>query len=79
MRLEQRDWDAYIATRALEDDGWRVLSPDSLKQLYSDLSYRSDALTADLSFTGANNRFSGESPSPVQELAIDRLLIFTGP
>ena len=72
-------WGAYIAARALEEDGWRVLSPDSLKQLYSDLSYRGNDLTVDLSFTGANNRLSGESPSPVQELAVDRSLIFTSP
>jgi iron complex outermembrane receptor protein len=72
-------WGAYVAARALEEDGWRVRSPDSLKQLYADASYRGDALTADLSFTGANNRLSGESPAPVQELAIDRSLIFTSP
>jgi iron complex outermembrane receptor protein len=72
-------WGAYIAARGLEEDGWRQFSPDSLKQLYSDLSYRGDALTVDLSFTGANNRLSGESPSPVQELALGRQLIFTSP
>ncbi len=72
-------WGAYIAGRALEEDGWREFSPDSLKQLYSDLSYRGDGLTLDLSFTGANNRLSGESPTPVQELAISRSLVFTSP
>ncbi|HLY58171.1 MAG TPA: TonB-dependent receptor [Stellaceae bacterium] len=72
-------WGAYVAARALEEDGWRELSPDSLKQLYSDLSYRAEGLTLDLSFTGANNRLVGESPTPVQELATDRSFIFTSP
>ena len=72
-------WGAYIATRALEEDGWRPFSPDSLKQLYSDLSYRGDALSADLSLTGANNRLDGQGPTPVQELAVNRSNVFTSP
>jgi iron complex outermembrane receptor protein len=72
-------WGAYAALRGLEEDGWRQYSPDSLKQLYTDLSYRGGPLKLDLSFTGANNRLSGESPTPVQELALDRSSIFTSP
>jgi len=72
-------WGAYIAGRVLEEDGWRDFSPDSVKQLYSDLSYRGDALTVDLSFTGANNRLEGQGPSPVQELAVNRSLVYTSP
>jgi iron complex outermembrane receptor protein len=70
---------AYIAGRALGEDGWREFSPDSLRQLYADLSVRADRLTLDLSFTGADNRLFGESATPVQELAVDRSLIFTSP
>jgi iron complex outermembrane receptor protein len=69
----------YIAARALEDDGWRELSPDRIEQIYTDLSYREHGLTLDLSFTGANNKVDGESPTPVQELAVGRSLIFTSP
>ncbi len=72
-------WGAYIAGRVLEEDGWRLFSPDSLKQLYADLSYRGDGLKLDLSFTGANNRLEGQGPSPVQELAVSRTLVFTSP
>jgi iron complex outermembrane receptor protein len=77
--LNDGTFGAYIAGRVLEEDGWRALSPDSLKQFYTDVSYRSDALTLDLSFTGANNRLHGQSSAPVQELAVDRSLIFTNP
>ena len=69
----------YIAGRLMQEDGWRQLSPDTLEQLYADLSYREHGLTLDLSFSGANNLLSGESPTPVQELAVGRSLIFTSP
>jgi iron complex outermembrane recepter protein len=69
----------YIAARGLQEDGWREFSPDKVEQLYTDLSYRDHGLTLDLNFTGGNNKLDGESPTPVQELAIDRSLIFTSP
>ncbi|HEX5279701.1 MAG TPA: TonB-dependent receptor [Micropepsaceae bacterium] len=69
----------YVAARALNEDGWRRFSPDSLRQIYSDLAYRSGGLVADLSFTAADNHLSGESATPVQELAVGRSLTFTSP
>ena len=70
---------AYIAARGLESDGWRRFSPDSVGQLYADLAARNDRATIDISFTGANNRLFGQGVAPVQELAVDRSLTFTGP
>lgn len=72
-------WGIYAAGRLLEEDGWRVASPNSVRQLYATLSYRDQGWTVDLAFTGADNSLSGESPSPVQELAVNRSLIFTSP
>jgi iron complex outermembrane receptor protein len=72
-------WGVYAAGRALEEDGWREFSPDSLRQFYSTVGYHQGPVTLDLSFTGANNRLSGESPTPVQELAVGRNLVFTSP
>lgn len=69
----------YAAARGLNEDGWRRFSPDSLRQLYSDLGYRSGGLVLDLSYTAADNRLSGESATPVQELAVGRSLTFTSP
>jgi iron complex outermembrane receptor protein len=69
----------YVGVRGLYEDGWREFSPDRLEQLYSDLSYRENRLTLDLSLTAADNLLSGESPTPVQELAVGRSLIFTSP
>ncbi|HEY1505957.1 MAG TPA: TonB-dependent receptor [Stellaceae bacterium] len=70
---------AYIAARGLQSDGWRRFSPDSVQQLYADLGARNDRATLDISFTGANNRLFGQGVTPVQELAVDRTLTFTGP
>jgi iron complex outermembrane recepter protein len=69
----------YIAGRLLNEDGWRQLSPDYVRQFYADLGYHTPRLTLDLSFTGADNLLTGESASPVQELAVGRSLIFTSP
>jgi iron complex outermembrane receptor protein len=69
----------YVAGRVLNEDGWRQRSADYVRQIYADLSYHAPRLTFDLSVTGANNLLTGESATPVQELAIDRSLIFTSP
>ncbi|HEY3916208.1 MAG TPA: TonB-dependent receptor [Stellaceae bacterium] len=70
---------AYVAARGLDEDGWRRFSGNSLGQLYADLAARNDRATIDVSFTGANNRLFGQGVAPVQELALDPSLTFTGP
>ena len=72
-------WGAYAAARALDEDGWRRFSPDSIRQFYSSAGYHDGPLTLDLSFTGANNRLGGQSSTPVQTLAVGRDLLFTTP
>ena len=69
----------FVAARALNDDGWRLLSPDRLRQLYGDVALRSGKLNADLSYAGADNALAGEGAAPVQELAVSRRLVFTSP
>lgn len=70
---------AYVAAKALDETGWRNFAQDSLRQLYGVLSGRFDRATLDLSFTGDRNNLAGQSAAPVQELAISRALVFTGP
>lgn len=70
---------AYLAGRALDEDGWRASSANRLRQLYGDVGARSGGLTLDLAVSLADNRLKGESAAPVQELAVDRSLIFTNP
>jgi iron complex outermembrane receptor protein len=69
----------YIAGRALDWDAWRQFSNDSLRNLYAVFSAHTDTGTLDLSFTRADNRMNGQGPAPVQELAVNRSLVFTGP
>jgi iron complex outermembrane receptor protein len=69
----------FVDARALHDDGWRLFSPDRLRQLYAGVSLRQGRLTADLSYAGADNALAGEGAAPVQELAVSRRLIFTSP
>ena len=69
----------YLALRGLDDDGWREFSPSHLRELYGDVGVRTGKLTLDLSVTAADNRLFGDSPAPVQELAVARALVFTSP
>jgi iron complex outermembrane recepter protein len=69
----------YIAGKALDWAGWRDYSSDSIRSLFTALSMHTDRLTLDLSYTRADNGLHGQSATPVQELAVNRALIFTGP
>jgi iron complex outermembrane receptor protein len=70
---------AYLAGRALDEDGWRASSSNSLRDVYGDLGARVGRLTLDLALTLAADRLDGESATPVQELAVERALVFTSP
>ena len=69
----------FLAARWLDDDGWRRFSPNHLREVYGDVAARTDRFTLDLSVTAADNRLFGESAAPVQELAVNRDLVFTNP
>jgi iron complex outermembrane recepter protein len=69
----------YIAGNALENTGWRPYSDDSLRQLYAVVSARTDRASLDLSYTRGDNQMDGQGPAPVQEMAVNRSLVFTGP
>jgi iron complex outermembrane receptor protein len=69
----------YVASRALDWDGWRQFSNDRMRDVYAVLSAHTDTATLDLSYTRADNAMDGQGPAPVQELAVNRSLVFTGP
>jgi iron complex outermembrane receptor protein len=69
----------YVAGRALDSTGWRQFSQDSLRQLYAVVSAHLERASFDLSYTRADNTLDGQGPAPVQELAVNRSLVFTGP
>jgi iron complex outermembrane receptor protein len=69
----------YLASRALNWTGWREFSNDRMRDLYAVFSVRTDRATVDLSFTRTDNAMAGQGSAPVQELALQRSLVFTGP
>jgi len=69
----------FLAARGLDEDGWRAFSPDHLRQIYGDVGAVWGRLSVDLSVTAADNRLFGESATPLQELAVNRALVFTSP
>jgi iron complex outermembrane receptor protein len=69
----------YVGGKALDQSGWRVRSSDSVRQSFADVGMRSGPLSADLNYTHADNRLQGQGAAPVQELAVNRSLVFTGP
>lgn len=69
----------YIAATGLNEDGWRTASPSQLRQLYGDVGRRGDHGGLNLTFSGADNRLTGNGPAPVELLAADRDAVFTQP
>jgi iron complex outermembrane receptor protein len=69
----------YIASRALDWTGWRQFSADRMRDVYAVLSAHTDRATFDLSYSRSDNAMDGQGAAPVQELAVNRSLVFTGP
>ena len=69
----------YVAGQALDWDGWREFSNDRIRTVYAALSYHTDRVVIDLSYSFAQNALAGQGSAPVQTLAVSRSLVFTGP
>lgn len=69
----------YVAGNALQNTGWRPYSDDSQRQIYAVIGAQSDRASIDLSYTRSSNQMDGQGASPVQEQAVNRSLVFTGP
>ena len=70
---------AYVAVNTLKEGGWRHYAQDRVRQYYLDLSFHTDTLTSDLSYSRANNRLFGQGAAPVQSLAVSTENVFTSP
>ncbi len=69
----------YVAGRGVNWHGWREFSSDQLRDLFAVASLHGRAGSLDLSYAWDDNTLKGQSSAPVQELAINRSLVFTGP
>jgi iron complex outermembrane receptor protein len=69
----------YFTADAINDAGWRIDSPSSLRRVYADLGARGDQTEFHVTFTGADNFFNGTAATPVQMLSQDWSSIYTNP
>lgn len=69
----------FAAATALNEDGWRDVSPTRLRQLYADVGFRRGAFEGHLGAIAADNRLTGNGPAPVELLAARRKSVFTQP
>jgi iron complex outermembrane receptor protein len=70
---------AYVAVNTVKEGGWRHFAQDRVRQYYLDLSFHTDTITSDLSYSRGNDRLFGQGAAPVQSLAISTENVFTGP
>ena len=70
---------AYAAVNSLKEGGWRHFAQDRIRQYYVDVSFHTDTITSDLSYSRGNNRLFGQGAAPVQSLAVSSENVFTGP
>jgi iron complex outermembrane receptor protein len=69
----------YVGATLDAADGWRRFGSDRVANLYADAALHREGLTLDLGVTLARDTLDGQGAAPVQELALDRSLSFTGP
>ena len=69
----------YGAVSALEEGGWRDVSPSRLRQLYGDIGWRGEDAEYHVSLVAARNDLTGNGASLVELLAADRSAVFTHP
>jgi outer membrane receptor protein involved in Fe transport len=70
----------YFVTGSITDeDGWRDFSPSRVEQLFSNLSYRQESTSLDLSLMSIESDLNGNGASPVELVAQKREAVFTHP
>ncbi len=79
LGVESGEFGFYLAGKALDSDGWRDFSGDKIRSLFAVVSMHTDRATLDLSYARADDVMEGQGAAPVQELAVNRALVFTGP
>jgi iron complex outermembrane recepter protein len=69
----------FLSVDHQEDAGWRDFSPSRTDQLFGSLTWVGGGGGGALSVSAADNRLSGNGPSPVPLLDQDREAVFTHP
>jgi outer membrane receptor protein involved in Fe transport len=76
---ESGDSSLYIAATGANDDGWRDHSPSRLVRGFADFGWRVGEAELHLDLLAADTNLTGNGPSPVELLAVDRSAVFTFP
>ena len=69
----------FLSGNLFAEDGWRDFSPSDVRQLFSNIGWRAEASTLDLSLTLADNQLLGNGALPIQLLDVERSAVFTHP
>ncbi|MDC9726163.1 MAG: TonB-dependent receptor [Gammaproteobacteria bacterium] len=70
----------YFVTGSItKEDGWRDESPSRVEQFFSNLSYRNETSTLDLTLMSIESDLNGNGASPVELVAMDTEAVFTHP
>ena len=77
--IESNNTSAYVAGTGMHENGWRDFSPSTLRQVYGDVGWRSDAAELHVNIIAADNDLVGNGTTPVDLLAVSRSAIFTHP
>ena len=77
--VESNNTSAYVAGTLMHENGWRDFSPSTLRQIYADVGWRSDAAELHMNIMGADNDLVGNGTTPVDLLGVSRSAIFTHP
>jgi outer membrane receptor protein involved in Fe transport len=70
----------YFVTGSItKEDGWRDFSPSRVEQLFTNLSYRNESSTLDLTIMSIDSDLNGNGASPIELVAQKREAVFTHP
>lgn len=69
----------YAGVDAVDDDGWRDVSPSRLVRGFADVAWQSGDSEVGLSLNAADSRLAGNGPAPADLLAERRRAVFTYP
>ena len=69
----------FVGGRSFEEDGWRGVSPSSMRQALAKLSHRGERERIDFAVGVADNDLIGNGVTPLDLLEVDRAAVFTHP
>jgi outer membrane receptor protein involved in Fe transport len=72
-------FDYFLAANYFDEDGWRDLSPSTVKQLFGKAGWQDEKTDLDLSYTWADTALIGNGTTPESMLAVRRQAIYSAP